>query len=402
MFDRANDLVALPDNSVMVFGQSTASDPNGDIAIARFTADGAYDTSFGTGGRVLTDLGGDDKANAVVLTAGGKFVVAGSTETDNAGSFAAVRYNADGTLDTTFGGGGTGFVLIDFRPGVDDARAIVQQADGGLVLGGLASTGDPNDAAFDSDFALARLTADGVLEESFGSGGKVMTDFGVLTTVSKLVIVPGGKIVASGQALDALGDIGTANVQVAIARYNIDGTLDSTFSADGKILINFDAAENGTGGVSSSSLHSLAGEIVPLVAGDATTLEQQFEQFRDEAQGLIAVTQGGAILAIATQGSNVELARVIGDAGAPSAFVALLPNVTETDVTGVTFLVRYVDDLAVDTSSLGTGDIRVTGPNGFAQDAVFVGFVGSSGNRAGSDRSLQRRRTEWRGLRESR
>jgi uncharacterized delta-60 repeat protein len=379
VFDRANDLVALPDNSVLVFGQSTATDPNGDIAIARFTADGSYDTTFGNAGRVLTDLGGDDEANAVVLAGGGKFVVAGSTETaDHAGSFAAVRYNADGSLDTTFGDSGSGFVLIDFRPGLDDGKAIVEQGDGALVLGGLASTGDPDDPSFDSDFALARLTPDGVLDESFGSGGKVMTDFGVLTTISKLVILPGGKIVASGQALNTLGDIGTADVQVAIARYNTDGTLDSTFSADGKIVINFEAAENGTGGVSSSALHSLAGEIKPLADADPTTLEQQFEQFRQEAQGLIAVTQGGAILAIATQGSDVELARVIGDAGAPSALVALLPNVTETDVANVTFVVRYIDDLAVDTSSLGTGDIRVTGPNGFAQDAVFVGFVGGS------------------------
>src|SRR5206468_2228536 len=112
-----------------------------------------------------------DEAFALAIQADGKLVVAGgasSTVTNN--DFALARYHPDGTLDPTFGSSGT--VTTDFAGGVDVARALAIQADGKLVLAGEAQTSIDSD-----DFALARYNPDGTLDSTFGSGGTVTTDF---------------------------------------------------------------------------------------------------------------------------------------------------------------------------------------------------------------------------------
>lgn len=378
-FDRANDQVVAPDGRIYLFGQSTGSDPNGDFAFARFDASGAFDPSFGVGGRVVTDLGGADVANAVTIDASGRFVAAGSTSSGFTGSFAVVRYNADGSIDNSFGPTGNGRNFVDFRPGFDEAQGIVRQDDGRLVAGGLATTGDPDDPGFDSDFAVARFDADGNLDAGFGSGGMVLTDFaGQLASINKLIFQPGNKIIAAGQVVNTLAGVGVENVQVAIARFNADGSPDATFSDDGKLVVDFTVLSGSSAGtfnaVGSASGTSLSG------GAAGTELEQKFEQFRLESQGLVSLTRGGAILLLATQGPIVEIARIVGDAGAPSLFVALIANITEIDVTAATFVVRYVDDQSIDVTRLGTGDIRVTGPNGFSQLAEFVELVDGNAN----------------------
>jgi uncharacterized delta-60 repeat protein len=380
--DRGNDLVVLPDGRIVVFGQSTFAHADGDFALARFSAGGVFDTSFGTSGRVVTDLGGVDRVNAVTLAPDGGFVAAGSTSSGNTGTFAIVRYNADGSLFNAWGPNGNGSLLVDFLPGLDEAQSIVAQADGKMVAGGLATTGDPDAAGFDSSFAAIRIDGSGNLDPSFGSGGKVVTDFNGLASINKLILQPGGKVVASGEVVGTLSDVGIASVRVALARYNADGTLDANFSDDGKLVIDFEAIEGGGTASLTAALTAQANE--PL-----SDLEAKFEQFRQESQGLVAITKGGAILALATQGAEVEIARVIGDAGAPSLFIALIPNISEIDVTSSTFVVRYVDDLAVDVSRLGTGDIRVTGPNGFNELAEFVDIV--EGNTNGAERTVRYR-----------
>ena len=101
--DDARALVIQPDGRIMVVG--TAGE---DIALARYTPDGKLDTTFGTGGTKITDLGFDDVATGVTLTPDGKIVMCGNTigaELNN--DFLLARYNTNGTLDTTFGTGGT-------------------------------------------------------------------------------------------------------------------------------------------------------------------------------------------------------------------------------------------------------------------------------------------------------
>jgi uncharacterized delta-60 repeat protein len=203
-----------------------------DFALARYRQDGTLDPSFGSGGKVMTAFttafARRSIANAVALDSGG-IIAAGTTclcqKSGLLERLAIARYTDAGLLDQTFGDGGTvtsgpdGEGVDPFGVAVDPSRAIV-------VAGG--SRGAQYGGA--SDFALARYTSTGALDPTFGSGGEVSTDFGFPNDVaSDLAIEPGGRIVAVG---------GSDNV-FALARYNADGSLDSTFGSGGRVTTAF-------------------------------------------------------------------------------------------------------------------------------------------------------------------
>src|SRR6185369_10994892 len=110
---------------------------------------------------VVTPVGGDSYAYAIVRQPDGKLVVGGSTSPGSNRDGFLARYNTDGTLDATFGTGG--IVRIDVSNQYDDMRALALQADGKLVLAGTNL----------SDFVLARVGTDGTLDPTFGNGGRV-------------------------------------------------------------------------------------------------------------------------------------------------------------------------------------------------------------------------------------
>ena len=133
---------------------------------------GSLDASFGTAGKVITSINtGSDKAYGVALQSDGKIVVAGVTTSPTTGNdFVCVRYNSDGTLDTTFGTGG--IVTTDVQIGSDDvARSLAIQSDGKIILGGYSDDGNQKKAA------LVRYNTDGTIDSSFGTTGKVVTSF---------------------------------------------------------------------------------------------------------------------------------------------------------------------------------------------------------------------------------
>jgi uncharacterized delta-60 repeat protein len=199
-----------------------------DFALARYNRDGTLDRSFGTGGRVTTDFGGNGaQATALVVQADGKLVAAGLTHTDAGEDFALSRYRRDGTLDPAFGVGGK--VTTDFAGGNDAALALVVQADGKLVAAGLM-----NDGTADANFAVARYRPNGTLDPSFGVGGRVVTDFGAYD-VAHALVVQDGSLVAAG--LTFTGEFATGNF--ALARYRQDGTLDPSFGSGGKVTTDF-------------------------------------------------------------------------------------------------------------------------------------------------------------------
>src|SRR6266536_6144139 len=174
---------------------------------AAVAAAGALDPTFGIGGEVTTDFGGSDSAQAVAIQSDGKILAAGLS---GAGDFALARYNADGSLDPSFGSGGK--VTTDFG-GFDLALGVALQSDGKIVAAGQGGSS--------FDFALARYNADGSLDTSFGSGGKVTTDFGVFDAATAVAIQRDGKIVATGSTFSS------GFQQFALARYNADGSLDT-------------------------------------------------------------------------------------------------------------------------------------------------------------------------------
>ncbi|MFY0566500.1 hypothetical protein ACN28E_22060 [Archangium lansingense] len=195
-------------------------------------APGTLDATFGSGGKVVTDISaGTDEAQAVAVQADGKIVVTGWALTGAGGTrdFATVRYLPDGSLDTSFGSGG--IVLTDFFGGNDLGSAVVVQRDGRIVVGGIVN----NPGSLSDDFGLARYNPDGTLDSTFGSGGRVVTDFdGRIDGIQGLALQPNGRIVAVGNSFS-----GATNHDFGIVRYRKDGRLDPSFGSGGRVLLDF-------------------------------------------------------------------------------------------------------------------------------------------------------------------
>ena len=172
------------------------------------------DTSFGTGGMVTTDIGSSttDYGYSVAIQSDGKIVVAGVSG-DN---FALARYTAAGTLDATFGTGGK--VTTDFGGG-DAIWSVAIQSDGKIIAAGYSN----------NNFALARYTAAGALDLSFDTDGKVTTDFGSTDRAHSVAIQSDGKIIVAGYS----------NNNFALARYTTSGAIDLSFDTDGMVTTDF-------------------------------------------------------------------------------------------------------------------------------------------------------------------
>lgn len=233
-FEEASAVVVQPDGKLVAAGTAFVGG-NRDFALARYHPDGRLDTGFGSGGLVLTDFGfwTDDGAASLAIQPDGKLVAAGFSDAGVPGDFdfALARYNPDGSLDTSFGFGGT--LRTSFRDSTggnaEGADALVIQPDGKIVAAGFSDGGSPGDL----DFALARYNPDGSLDPSFGFGGTLRTFFGGSSESAKaLVIQPDGKLVAAGFSNGG----GADDFDFAVARYNPNGSLDSAF--DGGIGAN--------------------------------------------------------------------------------------------------------------------------------------------------------------------
>jgi uncharacterized delta-60 repeat protein len=230
--DEASGVVVQPDGKIIAVGTAFNPVTSGDFAVARYNKNGSLDTTFGSGGKVTTNFspfGSGDAASDVALQQNGKIVVGGSS-TFGTSAFALVRYNGDGSLDSSFGAGGK--VTTLFSGPVAAVRGTAIQPDGKIVAVGLVTFNfnfPPR-----PDFALARYNTDGSLDLTFGIGGRVTTNFNGLGDVANAVAIEGdGRIVLVGTRQVTL--IAPELTQFAIARYNIDGSLDSTFGTGGKV-----------------------------------------------------------------------------------------------------------------------------------------------------------------------
>lgn len=222
------------DDKIVLSGAFFKFFSNGwDFALARYNADGSLDTSFGGTGKVITNVGGfpfgsGDSAASVAIQSDGKILAAGSANplAQNNSDFALVRYNTDGSLDTSFGTGGK--VTTELGSTADFGKSVAIQSDGKIVLAG--QYGDYPSA----DFALARYNTDGSLDASFDTDGKVLTNFGGWDLGQSVAIQSDGGIVAAGHTQNA-----SFALDFALARYNADGSLDSSFGIGGKVTTDF-------------------------------------------------------------------------------------------------------------------------------------------------------------------
>jgi uncharacterized delta-60 repeat protein len=198
-------------------------------------AAGDLDATFDGDGKVITDFAGgsNDAAFAVAIQADGKAVVVGEVISGADDGFAVVRYTENGALDPTFGVGGK--VRTEFASqSVEWAVSLAIQGDGKiLVVGPVGIPGTGTGA----NFGLARYNPDGTLDAGFDGDGKVVTDFSVTTDFPSTVAVQSnGKIVAAGSSRPFGGVY-----DVAVARYNADGSLDGSFGGDGKVVTSISA-----------------------------------------------------------------------------------------------------------------------------------------------------------------
>lgn len=218
--EEPRDLAVQDDGKIVVAGW-VSSGGTFDTALVRLNADGSLDSGFGTGGVVIQDNspGRNDDAQALVIAPTGRILVAGQVSPGpGVFDFAVTAFDANGTLDTAFGGG-DGVFTKSISTGSDWPRSMALQTDGSIVVAGQGG----------GNFALLRLQPTGVLDSSFGTGGKVVTDFGGSNDVAlDVAIDANGRVVAAG-----FGGYSTSS-KVALARYTTSGALDGAFGAGGK------------------------------------------------------------------------------------------------------------------------------------------------------------------------
>jgi uncharacterized delta-60 repeat protein len=225
-----NDVAIQGDGKVVVGGRG--------FEIRRYTAEGVPDPTFGTNGVVNTNIntnkrgGGEFKALSIQPWDQKILAVGYTNSLTSTPTWAVARYNPNGSLDTTFNRTG---IVSGFGKGNDSSSAqavVFQPANHKIVVVGRAPGADGY-----QDFALARYNEDGSLDKTFGSGGKVLTDFqseqpGLRSsdTAYDVQLQADGKFVVVGRA------DGIAPNDFAVARYNANGSLDTTFAGDGKLL----------------------------------------------------------------------------------------------------------------------------------------------------------------------
>jgi uncharacterized delta-60 repeat protein len=170
---------------------------NDGFAVVRYNTDGSLDTTFDSDGKQTTDLGSGAASYSVVVQSDDKIVVAGYYNNVGNADFAVVRYNADGSLDTTFDSDGKQTTAIG--SGADVGRSVALQSDGKIVIAGYSNNG------VNDDFAVVRYNNDGSLDTSFDVDGKKTIAIGSGNEVAYSVTVQSdGKIVAAGYATSAV------------------------------------------------------------------------------------------------------------------------------------------------------------------------------------------------------
>lgn len=220
-------VVIQSDNKIVVGGFATLNDTSiaDCFALARLNSDGSLDDGFGDGGMVKVYIGPNhlDIIYSLLIQPDGKILAAGTSYFDNTGRFVVARFNSDGTLDNSFSG--DGITTTDIYDDTEVILSITQQSDGKILAGGYTY----NDGI--ADYALIRFNENGDIDESFGDDGIVVisigTDFDIITSVK---IQSDNKIIASGYSSDIDSD-----TDISIARFNADGSLDFSFSGDGKL-----------------------------------------------------------------------------------------------------------------------------------------------------------------------
>lgn len=270
------------DGKIVAAGTLQRTATNNDFLIARYNADGSPDTTFGTNGISTLDFAGNNDfiTTRPVILADGRILVAGYSLSATTGyDFAVARFNTDGSPDMSFGANGR--ATIDFNQGRDTAYSMAVANDGKILLAGTVQSPATQklevafsrlmpDGSLDASFGVAgrstgnfgltatnhvvddvaiqstgqiyaiaissnaevlmRLTANGVIDTTFGTSGRLLLPF---LSAKRIVATPTDTLMVAGT------DYGTYGANMAVSRYLANGQLDTTFGSNGKAVIDF-------------------------------------------------------------------------------------------------------------------------------------------------------------------
>jgi uncharacterized delta-60 repeat protein len=228
--DWSQALAIQPDGKILVGGYSQRDATTRNASMVRYNADGTLDGTFGVGGKVVSYF--SSVANWIKdlqVLPDGKILALGST-------FIA-RYNPNGTLDTTsgFGAGGAGFSTVSFGSSSTAMLGMALQRDGSGILQDIVVTGWGSNGGT-TYIALARFTPSGVLDTTFGGTGIITHAPGGNDIANRVYLLPDGKILVTGQS----NPNGGSAITLA-ARFLPDGSYDPSFGTGGAVLRNFGA-----------------------------------------------------------------------------------------------------------------------------------------------------------------
>jgi uncharacterized delta-60 repeat protein len=279
--DKARAVAVDVNGNLVIVGYSAIAGNVTDFAVIRVRPDGILDTSFSSDGKLTTSFTGKDEAHGVAIQTDGKILVVGTSNADVASDIALVRYNTDGSLDSTFGT--TGKVSTNIQAN-DDGAGIALGADGKIYVVGTSNT-----SGTAGNFNLLRYNSNGTLDSTFGSSG-IASVTGFNGNATSLVAQADGKILVAGSVWNG------ANYDVGVARFNTDGTLDSSFSDDGTHTIGWTVPAAATNDSANAIALQTDGKIV--LAGDAYTNTDGFHArdgllIRLNANGTIDTGFGG-------------------------------------------------------------------------------------------------------------
>ena len=450
--DAATCLTVQADGKIVVGGYSYIDyEGRYDIAIARYDTNGSLDNSFGNFGTVTTNFDTGDPmydpeqgANSIAIQNDGKIVLGGYVTLGLAPQAALVRYKDDGTLDSTFNSTGRlplnfdipirsiaiqsdgkilaatsvtngineDFVIeristdgtpdntfdedaiqtVDFSGNNDTLSAITLQSDGQIILAGFTSDG------MHSNFAIARLNANGSPDNSFNGNGKQVTDFGSSDDyINEITIQNDGKLVAAGYTTDGI------HTYLAASRYNTNGTPDDSFDGDGLLathitqgntqftstvlqpdgkLLTAGYTWNGTNYDFVLARYNLNGTPDNTFNGDGVAITD-FGSTRDIARAMVLQSDGKILLA-GSAGDSIGICRYNSDGSLDNTFNGtgkLITAVGATDsatsiavepdgkiVVGGNMLLRFNSNSTPDVTFNGTG--IVTAPFVFSAMAI--------------------------------
>jgi uncharacterized delta-60 repeat protein len=341
--DTAESIALQSDGKIVAAGYFYTEATNYDFTVVRYNTDGSLDTSFSGDGIVTTDITGSfDFASSIAIQSDGKIVVAGYAFKFGFYDFAVVRYNTDGSLDTSFSGDG---IVTTAIGDVDDlVTSVLLQSDGKIVAAGYTYDGAT------IDFAVVRYNTDGSLDTTFNAGvidGIVTTGIGASQAVAESIALQSdGKIVAAGYA-------GASGVNdFAVVRYNTDGSLDTSFSGDGIVTTAIGAFDDRSYSIALQS----DGKIITAGSSSLSSY-YNFALVRYNADGTLDTSFNGDGIVTTDLGDFDD---IVTSVVLQSDGMIVAAGHTGVLATNIFALVRYNSNGSPDTTFSGDGIVKTT------------------------------------------